>query len=207
MTYTLYSHDGSGGFAVEAALVKAGAPYKVIAVDTAKGEQNRPDFVAINPMRQVPVLVLPDGTVMTESAAIVIHLANSFPEKELAPRPATPAHARFLRWMFFMAANLYEGDLRYFYPDRYTADPAGIPGVKAAGAAHMKQSFSIIEETALSPGPFLCGADLTLADVYLAMLTAWSPEPVASRRLLAVRDAVAADPLYGPLWIRHGLAS
>lgn len=205
MTYTLYSHDGSGGFAVEAALVKAGAAYKVIAVDTAKGEQNRSDFVAINPMRQVPALVLPDGTVMTESAAMVVHLAGIFPDKGLAPKPATPAHARFLRWMFFMAANLYEGDLRYFYPDRYTTDPAGIPGVKAAGAAHMKKSFALIED-ALSPGPFLCGPAITMADVYLAMLTAWSPEPITSRRLQAVVQAVAADPLIGPLWLRHGLA-
>lgn len=203
MTYTLYSHDGSGGFAVEAALVKAAAAHKAITVDTAKGEQNRPDFVAINPMRQVPALVLPDGTVMTESAAIVVHLANVFPDKALAPRPATPAHGRFLRWMFFMAANLYESDLRYFYPDRYTTDPAGISGVKSAGAAHMTKSFAILEE-ALAPGPFLCGPALTLADVYLAMLTAWSPEPITSRRLLAVTQAVAADPLIGPVWLRHG---
>lgn len=203
MTYTLYSHDGSGGFAVEAALVKAGAAHKVIPVDTAKGEQNRPDFVALNPMRQVPVLKLPDGTLMTESAAIVVHLANGFPDKELAPKPATPAHARFLRWMFFMAANLYEGDLRYFYAERYTTDPAGIDGVKSAGAAHMKRSFAIIEE-ALSPGPFLCGSAVTMADVYLAMLTAWSPEPITSHRLLAVTAAVAADPLIAPLWLRHG---
>src|SRR5262245_20550212 len=110
MTYTLYSHDGSGGFAVEAALVKAGASHKLVSVDTGKGEQNKPEFVAINPMRQVPALTLPDGTVMTESAAIVVHLAHAFPDKGLAPKPATPAHARFLRWMFFMAANLYEGD-------------------------------------------------------------------------------------------------
>ena len=203
MTYTLYSHDGSGGFAVEAALVKAGAAHKVIVIDTAKGEQNRPEFVAVNPMRQVPALTLPDGTVMTESAAIVVHLANAFPDKGLAPRPATPAHARFLRWMFFMAANLYEGDLRYFYADRYTTDPAGVAGVKSAGAAHMKKSFAIVEE-ALSPGPYLCGPDLTMADVYLAMLTAWSPEPIASHRLQAVSQAVAADPLIGPLWLRHG---
>jgi glutathione S-transferase len=204
MTYTLYSHDGSGGFAVEAALVKAGAAHRVITVDTAKGEQNQPEFVAINPMRQVPVLVLPDGTTMTESAAIVVHLAAAFPDQALAPKPATPAHARFLRWMFFMAANLYEGDLRYFYAERYTTDPAGIEGVKGAGAAHMKKSFAVVED-ALAPGPFLCGPALTMADVYLAMLMAWSPEPIASRRLLAVSAAVAADPLIKPLWVRHGL--
>jgi glutathione S-transferase len=203
MTYTLYSHDGSGGFAVEAALVKAAAPHKVITVDTGKGEQDRPDFVAINPMRQVPVLKLPDGTVMTESAAMVIHLAHAFPDKGLAPKPATPAHGRFLRWMVFMAANLYESDLRYFYPDRYTTDPTGVPGVKDAGAAHMKKSFAIVDE-ALAPGPFLCGSAPTMADVYLAMLAEWSPEPITSPRLLAVKEAVAADPLIKPLWLRHG---
>jgi glutathione S-transferase len=206
MTYKLYSHEGSGGFAVEAALAKAGADYKLIEIDTAKGEQNRPDFVAINPMRQVPVLVLPEGTVMTESAAMVVHLAILHPDKGLAPRPATPGHARFLRWMFFMAANLYEGDLRYYYPDRYTSDPAGIEGVKAAGAAHMKKSFAVVE-AALAPGPFLCGPTLCMADVYLAMLTAWSPEPIASPRIRAVTAAVAADPVIGGLWKRHGLGT
>src|SRR4029450_8622867 len=93
MTYTLYSHDGSGGFAVEAALVKAGGAHKIIVVETGKGGENRPEFVAITPMRQVPALTLPDGTLMTESAAIVVHLANAFPDKALAPKPATPAHA------------------------------------------------------------------------------------------------------------------
>lgn len=203
MTYTLYSHDGSGGFAVEAALAKVGAAYKTVVIDTAKGEQNRPDFVAINPMRQVPALALPDGTVMTESVAMVIHLANTFPDKGLAPKPATSAHARFLRWMLFMACNLYEGDLRYFYPDRYTTGPAGIDGVKTAAAAHMKKSFALVED-ALAQGPYLCGPALTLADVYLAMLTAWSPEPIASPRLKSVAAAVAADPVFGPLWVRHG---
>jgi glutathione S-transferase len=203
MAYTLYSHDGSGGFAVEAALVKAEAPHKVVTVDTGKGEQNRPEFVAINPMRQVPALALPDGTVMTESAAIVVHLAGVFPDKGLAPKPATSGHARFLRWMFFMAANIYEGDLRYFYPERYTTDPAGVPGVKSAGAAHMKKCFATIDE-ALAAERFLCGATLTMADVYLAMLADWSPEPIASLRVRAVSEAVAADPLIKPLWLRHG---
>ena len=203
MTYRLYSHDGSGGFAPEAALIKAGAKFETIVIDTAKGDQDRPDFAAINPMRQVPTLVLPDGTVMTESAAIVVHLANAFPDKGLAPAPGGSGHARFLRWMFFMASNIYEGDLRYFYPERYTTDEAGIAGVKAAGAAHMRKAFGVIEG-ALAEGPFLCGAKSCMADVYLAMVMAWAPEPIASPRLLAVRRSVADDPAIAPLWRRHG---
>ncbi|MGH6931679.1 MAG: glutathione S-transferase family protein [Dongiaceae bacterium] len=203
MTHTLYSHDGSGGFAAEAALVKADAAYRTVVVDTEKGEQNQPDFAALNPMRQVPALVLPDGTLITESAAIVVHLAGAFPDKGLAPPAGSAGHGRFLRWMFFMAANLYEGDLRYYYPDRYTTDQPGIAGVKAAGAAHMRKSLAVIDQ-ALADGPFLCGANPNMADCYLAMLTAWSPEPIAAPRLLAVRAAVAADPAIGPLWRRHG---
>ena len=203
MTYTLYSYDGSGGFAVEVALVKAGAPHTVVAVDTGKGEQNRPDYVALNPMRQVPALILPDGAVMTESAAMVVHLAHMFPDKGLAPPPATPAHARFLRWMVYMAANLYEADLRYFYADRYTADPAGAEGVKTAGAAYMKKCFAILED-ALAQGPFLCGPERTMADIYLAMLMDWSPEPLTSPRLAAIQKSVLADPQIAPIWRRHG---
>jgi glutathione S-transferase len=67
----------------------------------------------------------------------------------------------------------------------------------------MKKSFAVVAD-ALEQDPFLCGSALTMADVYLTMLMAWSPEPLTSRRLLAVSGAVAADPRIGPLWLRHG---
>ncbi len=201
MTYTLYSNTGSGGFAVEAALVKAGAPYKIVTIDYDKAEQKTAAYAKINPMMQVPAMTLPDGTLMTESAAMVLHLASAFSGKGLAPAAGTPANAKFLRWMLYMAVNLYEADLRYFYPERYTSDLTGILGVKASGATHMAKSFSIIE-TELNP--FLLGKELSIADVYLAMLTVWSPVPLTSAKYTALRAAVAADAAYGPAWERHG---
>ena len=205
MGYMLYGNKGSGSFPVEAALVKSGAPHELIELDLSKGEHERPDFVALNPMKQVPALKLPDGTLMTESAAMVVHLAAAHPKAGLGPQPGTSAHARFLRWLFVMAANLYEGDLRYFYPDRYTTDPAGVEGVKAAGAKHMAKTLGVIDQ-GLRDGPFLAGRDLSVADLYLATLMTWSPEPVTAPRLLAVQKAVIADPAYGPVWKRHGFA-
>jgi glutathione S-transferase len=202
MTYTLYSNAGSGGFAVEAALLKAGAPYKIVTIDYDKAEQKTAAYAKINPMMQVPAMTLPDGTLMTESAAMVLHLANAFPSKGLAPAVATSAHAKFLRWMLFMAVNLYEADLRYFFPGRYTTDAAGVDAVKASGATHMAKSFSIIE-TELNP--FLLGKELSIADVYLAMLCTWSPTPLTSAKFQALRRAVAADPDYGPVWAKHGM--
>ncbi|MEZ5776641.1 MAG: glutathione S-transferase family protein [Hyphomicrobiaceae bacterium] len=205
MTYKLYGNKGSGSFPVEAALAKVGAKVELVDFDLAKGDQNDPAFVAINPMKQVPALILPDGTLMTESAAMCIHLADAHPGKGLAPASGTPAHARFLRWMVFMATNLYEADLRYFYADRYTTDPAGVEGVKASGAQHMAKACAIVE-AALKDGPFLAGRDMSLADVYLAMLVKWSPEPVTAPHIAAIVGKVAADPVYGPVAKRHGFA-
>ena len=200
MTYTLYSNKGSGGFAVEAALAKAGAPYTIVRVDYDKDEQKSAAFAKINPMQQIPAMTLPDGTLMTESAAMAIHLAQAFPGKRLAPAMGTPGHAKFLRWMLFMAVNLYEADLRYFYPGRYTADAAGADAVKASGAAHMAKSFAVIEQEL---DPFLFGNDLSIADVYLAMLAQWSPVPLNTPKFVSLGKSVMADPAYGPVFHRH----
>lgn len=204
MSYVVYSSKASGGFVVEAALAKAGAKYEAIMLDTSKGEHQTAEFTAINPMQQVPALKLPDGTLMTESAAMVIHLANVFPDKGLAPAVATAAHAGFLRWMVFMAASIYESDLRFFYSDRYTTDPKGADGVKSAAAQRMLRSFGIIEE-AIGKGPFLCGKTMSIADAYLAMLSTWSPEPLKMPRIARISAEVAADKHYGPVWTSHGM--
>ena len=204
MTYTLYSSKGSGGFAVEAALAKAGATFTYVEVDTANDAHFKPDFVKLNPMRQVPAMTLPDSTLMTESAAMVMHIAHVFPEANLAPKPGTSGHAAFMRWMLFMAVNLYEADLRYYYPARYTTDPKGADAVKASGAAYMAKSFPIIEA---GLDPFLAGKQLGIADVYLAMLVTWSPEPLTSPKFKALREAVSTDKVYGPVWAKHGMGA
>lgn len=206
MTTTLYNNKGSGSFAVEAALGWAGVPYAIVDLDLDKGDQRSADFVRINPMQQVPALVDEHGSVMTESAAIVIHLAIAHPDKGLAPRPGTPAFGQFLRWMVYMSVNLYEGDLRYFYSDRYTSEPAGIEGVKSAAKAHMRRAFAQLEAGPLAAGGFLLGKELSIADVYLAMLTRWSPDPVTSPGITRVVEAVRSHPKLKPLWAKHGFA-
>ena len=198
MSYTLYSRRNTGGLAVEAALAKTGAAYTV--KEVSREQQQAPEFLAISPLGHVPALALPDGSVMTESAAMVMHLANLHPDAGLAPKPGTPAHATFLRWMLFMAANIYEADLRYFYPERYTTDTAGADGVKAAAEQRMAQCFALMEPAL---DPFVCGKEMSIADVYLAMLTEWSPSPLTAPKFIALRKAVAADPHYGPVWRGH----
>ena len=92
--YILHGAVGTGSFVVEAALLKAGAPHTLVNMwqrgDKERPRLRSPPFVELNPKGQVPVLVLPGGEVVTESAAILLHLAAAFPEAQLAPAPAAP---------------------------------------------------------------------------------------------------------------------
>ncbi len=202
MPYTLYNHTGSGGFAVEAALALIGHECDVIEIDTKAGEQFSDAYRAINPWCQVPALRLPDGTLITESAAMVIHLVDAYPDAGLGPRSGSPEHAVFLRWMLFMTINIYESDLRAYYAKRYTDDPAGIPGVERAGLDHMRRGLETMEGV-LSPGPYILGTSFSIADVYLAMLRVWYRADADLPRIDALRDGIATHPKLAPIWQRH----
>ena len=103
-TYKLYGRPGSGSHAVQVALEEIGARYERIWVGRDASDVAR--LRVVNPTGKVPALVLPDGTVMFESAAMLIHLALSHPQAALAPQPGTSRHAVFLQWMVFLSAKI-----------------------------------------------------------------------------------------------------
>jgi glutathione S-transferase len=191
--YRLYWARNTGAFAPEAVMTLAGVPFERVAVDVEAGEHRGEAYRRLNPMGQVPLLVLPDGQAMTESAAMLLHLVDRFPQAGLAPAPGSSERAAFDRWLLFMAVNLYGGALRYYYPDRFSTDPAGAEGVKAAAARDLDRWFALVA-AALDPGPFLLGARYGAADLYLLMLAEWY---APARELGAIRrlcDALKAEP-------------
>lgn len=201
MGYTLYNRPGSGGFIVEAALALAEAPFELVELDSKAGTPLPESFRATNPWGQLPTLILPDGSVMTETSAILIHLALAFPEKGLAPAPGTPAHAAFLRWTVFANINLYEAVLRRGYPFRFTDDPKGQDAVRTAAIRRMGEALALVD--AHAAGPFLLGGEMTVADVYLAMFLVWYRGDAELPRLARIREAVRRHPVVGPIWRRH----
>ncbi len=197
--YILYGYAGSGSAVVEAAMAEAGIPFEFRELDRAAEEHRGEAFTRINPRQQVPTLVLPEGSVVTEVPAILNHLADTHPESGLAPPPGTPERARHDRWQAFLHANLYEGMLRFYYSDRYTTDAEGAEGVKAAAAAYIDQHFALFDaalgEGSLGEGPFFAGARLSAVDLFAWMLGSWvEREPLARAcpklaRLMAVVEA------------------
>lgn len=174
--YTLYGRPATGSAAVEALLEELGLPYRLENVSKGPDGQPSPAFLAtINPLGQVPALKLPDGTVMTESAAIMIYLADLVPGANLAPLPTHPARAHYLRIMLFLAAAMYPADLRLFYSDRYTTDPAGASGVKRAASAEMDRQFAMLSDF-LGDKPFFLGNNFSALDLYAAVLMSWAED-------------------------------
>src|SRR4051812_23421570 len=107
MSFTLYGDLGSGAFSAEAALVEAGAPYSFELVSLDRNEQKQPAFLAINPSGKMPALRLPAGEIVTESAAILLTLADHFPQARLLPPQAGSERAQAYRWLAFMAGGIY----------------------------------------------------------------------------------------------------
>lgn len=173
--HTLFTRPETGGFAVHAALKQSGTEYKLVTINKGDSGGDHDEFTSLSPLGQVPVLKLPDGSAMTESAAMMIYLGDLNPESGLCPPLGSPLRPEYLRWLVFGAANLYMSDLRYYYPDRYTSDPAGVEAVKQAALTEFDNSIKVVDQ-AIGDGPFLLGDTWSGADIYIAMLAFWHPD-------------------------------
>ena len=167
----LYGSPGMGSAVVEVVLVLANQPYEFI--QTSFWDQNA-HFDAlkkINPQAKVPTLQLDDGTVMTESAAILLFFAEKVPG--LIPDDPSK-RAAFYRWMVFIAANIYAmfdiGD----EPSRWVDGEETQLALKQKSVEKQKFFWSLMEQQ-LQPEPYVLGATMTVLDVYVAMVSRWRP--------------------------------
>ncbi|WP_162914436.1 glutathione S-transferase family protein [Taklimakanibacter lacteus] len=204
--YRLYGRPGSGSVVVEAILETAGTPYEVELVERSPDGQVPEKLARVNPLGQVPALRLPDGEIMTESAAISIYLADKYPKIDLAPPVADPARSRYLRWIVYLATNIYMTDLRAYYPDRYTTDQNGGKCVKSAALTRMAREWEIYAE-ALGEKPYILGEKMCVADIYAAMLATWNLDVPAFFKkhpnMRAMYDRVTAHPAIAKVWARN----
>jgi glutathione S-transferase len=186
--YRLYGRSNAGSLAPQIILEEIGAAYELIWIGNTPADLEA--LRRINPAGKVPSLVLPDGTAVAESAAILIHLTDAHPAAGLAPPTGSSAHARFLQWMVFLSANLYDAVLRYYYPERYST--AGAGAAPAIQAQALRDYTAHLERMDGELSPYVLGDRLSAADPYLHMLAAWYPEgapPLAPRLTKLARHA------------------
>ncbi|CAB4691974.1 MAG: glutathione S-transferase [Actinobacteria bacterium] len=176
----LYYRPGTASMAPHAALAEIGIDYELARVETGTDGHVAESYRRVNPTGLVPTLI--DGDlVLTESAAILLHLAERYPEAHLLPPAGTDERSEAYRWLMHLTNTVQTGFLRYFYPVRY-----GTEGVAETAAAELATLFDRIE-LRLADREWLAGDTRTVADLFLVMLIRWG------RRL---------DP---PAWDRPGL--
>ncbi len=207
MSWTLYGDWNSGATILEILLNEAVAGFVFRPVSIARDQQLAGAFAAINPMRRLPALVAPDGTLVTESLAGMLVLAEHFPKAALLPPAATPARATALRWMAFLAGELYGAVGRFDYPERYTTDPAGAPAVRDSAMAETRRLWALLDGQ-LGPGPYALGQAFSALDAQIMVMTRWTNGPAEwvdahCPRIAEVVRATAARPSAAAIWTRN----
>jgi GST-like protein len=207
--YTLYGKKGSGSAAAEAALAIVNEPFRL--VETASWEPNDAfaELLKLNPLGQIPTLVLPDGSALSESAAILIHLGSAHADSGLLPRE-TSARAQAMRGMVFIAANCYAAISVIDFPERWCADADADDAVKerirAGTRARLHRHWEIFADV-FPARPWLGGTEVGALDVHAAVVSKWSGarKHLEQQRpaFFATLQRIEAHPKIAPVFARH----
>ncbi len=144
-THRLLGCKGCGSAIVEAAFALAGVPLEREEVDYSPGSPTRDRLLAVNPLGQVPALILPDGRVLTESLAIIHYLDDLEPGAALVPRPGDATRSAFYRWIVFIVAAIYP---TYTYgddPKKWVANEEGAKQLRESTDRHREALWLQVE--------------------------------------------------------------
>src|SRR5580692_211726 len=157
MTYTLYGSRGSGSAAIEMALCVGGIDFTLVRASTWEPDSAIDELARINPLRQIPTLVLPNGAVLTESAAILIHLGLSTQGYGLLPVDPC-ACAQVVRGLIFLATNCYGPVVISDFPERWTTgtEEDARERVRLAARSQLYRNWGIFADV-FPASPYLTG--------------------------------------------------
>lgn len=162
---TLYHGPRSRSLTVYFMLEELGVPYELKSLNLRKGDQKKPDYLALNPMGKVPTLKI-DDEVICETPAICCYLAEAFPEKGLNVPIDSGHRGAYLQWLFYSSACLEPAVIDHLFK-RDNPDPGTL------GYGTIGKVISTLEK-ALEKGPWIMGADFCAADVVLGSAIHWA---------------------------------
>lgn len=182
------------------ALEEAGADYELVRVDFASAEQTKPAYLAINPKGRVPALATDRG-VLTENVAILAFLAQSYPEKKLAPLADPFAFAAMQAFNSYLSSTVHVNHSHKGRGYRWATEESSFADMRAKVPETMAASFDLIERE-MFKGPWVMGEAYTVADAYLYTIARWLegdsvdvarfPKVAAHMKAMEQRPAVKA---------------
>jgi glutathione S-transferase len=193
----LYYSPGSCSLASHIALEEAGADYAAERLNFATNQQQSPEYKAINPKARVPAMVTNRG-VLTETPAILVFIAQSYPKADLAPLADPFAFAQMQAFNSYLCSTVHVAHAHKGRGTRWADDPAAIAEMKRKVPESMAACFDLIERQ--FNGPWAMGDSFTVSDPYLFTLSGWMegdgldlaryPKVIDHRRRMLERPAV-----------------
>lgn len=205
---TLYENPGWGSAIAEAQLAFYGLPYQLVtAGDVFDDAKARAALAKINPLAQVPTLMLEDGEIVTESAAMTLLFADMAGSTALVPGPGEGARAAFLRWLIFVVAAIYPAFSYADTPTRFVSAAEAEAFKARIGAVKMDNWRIMEDEAARRGGPWFLGARMTALDVYLMVMVHWTPRQAwfaaETPHLAAIAARATSLPAFAPVMQRN----
>ncbi len=195
MNMKLYMTPGSCSTAIHIILEELEEVFEAHIVNLPAGDQFRPDYLAINPKANIPALMRPDGSVLTEVPAIAFWLGKARGRGKFWPRELED-ETRALETMVFVTGALHgHGFARIFAPGHFSADSQTHETIKAQGRALVEKGFSIVNK-ALEGRTWVAG-DFGVADAVLFYVEFWADkiDIALPKNLLAHYRAMLARPV------------
>lgn len=203
---TLFASLGDGSVIVEMACALASYPIDIIDVEWGPNGISDARLSAINPLRQVPTLAMTTGEIMTESSAIILFLADRYPESELAPEIWDDQRATFLRWLMFINASIYPTFTYGDFPDAW-AGQGGQDRLRETTLTRRTQNYQLLEKHVV--GPFFLGRKMSAIDLYILALVTWTPHEswfeAHAPRLLAISVRVKQNVFLRASLVRNNM--
>lgn len=188
---------GCGSAIAEAVLTVAGIAYDREEHDY-ESEAGRAALLAKNPLAQVPTLLAPDGAVMTETAALALHVDEIAPKAGLLPPIGDPLRREALRQLVFLVSAIYP---TFTYGDNPAKWGCG-DELRDATNAHREKLWKHLEGAAR--GPWFLGERWSVLDVYISVMSRWRPGRAwfaeHTPKLAAIAVAVDRDKRLADVW-------
>ena len=171
MTTRFYYGPKTCALATHIVLEYVGADYEAIKLDFCENQQRSKEYLAVNPKGRVPALVTDRG-VITETPALLLYLAQTYPQAKVAPLDDPFALAEMQAANSWFCSTVHVAHAHGPRGSRWSDDPAALQSMKAKVSTNMSDCFDLIEKELLR-GPWLMGANFTVADPYLFTMSSW----------------------------------
>ena len=183
----LYYAPHTCSLASHIALEHAGADYSTVRISFSAEEQRKPEYLAINPKGRVPALVTDRG-ILTETPAMLVFIAQSFPQARLAPIDDPFLFAEIQAFNSYLCSTLHVAHAHRMRGERWADEPSAIAAMQRKVPDSVGACYRLIEERMLR-GPWVMGDIYTICDPYLFTLAQWMEgDGVDPSRFPKVRD-------------------